>query len=357
MKLQFVSRVLDINGFYYEGIILKSCYLLSDYILFHSHLGSFFDLINNMKTHDEEFIFKMSIAYMYEKEEFQEIEEQLLRARNIIKIIKKNKVKSKKELVLIQQWNNVVEQHRQVVIENNMNMTEIFGIKQYIDLFDEKILWGTFLLNNYTHEETEEDPLIKYLYDSLYTSDKKFFLNLMPFIDQFSIKEINHNTITEIKDSNTEFYTIPLFELPENINLNSVQMKSCRTQFLPKLQSIWKDIDTLNNSIKELSCNLDVENTLISFSETISGKLVMAQQTINNNLFIRKSINSGNYNSLFSFEMAVCTTATLIKYFEKEGTLLPFVACSLKELIEKTEDLNSYQLVFYIKLDEPIKFK
>ena len=56
MRLQYISRDLNIDKSYYEGLALKTNYILNDYMLFHSNLGSFFEMTHDINSFNEKFI-------------------------------------------------------------------------------------------------------------------------------------------------------------------------------------------------------------------------------------------------------------------------------------------------------------
>ncbi len=353
MRLQYIGRDLDIHKSYYEGLTLKANYILSEYILFHSNLGSLFELVHNIDLFSEKFIIS-AIAKFSDgnEEEKKQFIEETIQMHDKVTYLKKMKNKSKLELIAIQKFNYIIKDYRKKIKDLNLNLLNLYNLADYYDLFDEKILWGNFLLNEYSEKYTEEDNLIEYIHDAIINHDKYFFINPVLQSDCFRIAEINKDFLINNTDTKPDYYSIPLLYLPENINLSIEHIKICRNQILPKVQTLWSRIDDFNKQLQFMQSSKELENTLLNFCNTISTEIENAQGIIDNNIFIQKLINSGNNSSKLCFRMAICTTNTLIDYYEKDKTLLPFVAQSLKELISKTEDLNSYQMVFYLQFND-----
>lgn len=353
MRLQYISRDLNIDKSYYEGLALKTNYILSDYMLFHSNLGSFFEMTHDINSFDEKFIIN-AIAQISEASE--EIRNQFIekntRLCDKVAFLKKKKSKSKPELIAIQKFNHLIAKFRNNLREINLNMLNLFNIADYYDLFDKDILWGNFLLNEYSEEITEEDCLIEYIHDAIINHDKYFFINPVYFSDYFSIADICTDLITENEEKSADFYSIPLVYIPENINLSIEHIKICRNQILPNFQTLWGLLNDFNKQLPKIQSANDLKSIILDFNKTISYEKKKAQELIDNNSYIQRMINSGDNTNKLNYKIALCTTNTLIDYYEKDNTLLPFVAQSLKELIAKTEDLNSYQMVFYLQFND-----
>lgn len=347
MDIQYITRNIEKNRLDYEGKVLKSCYLIADVSFFLSSIGQNFSIINEIKTIDDESILHIFFYYNQDNEIIT-LKEKAFDFKDTIKSIKKIKNKSKTDLVLLQQWNKFIEYHRNEIKKFSISILEICGVSKYIDLFNKEVLWGSHVLNSEMTDKNEEDFLIEHIYKSIVKTDLKFFLNISPLIDEFEFKELSSDISIVKKNSNFDFYSISLFQLPGNIDLTSEQMKTTRAQFFSKLSPIWTKIDVYDTMLKDISNGTDAESSLISFLRTIEPDLKITQKAIDDNIYIQKSINSDCNNTRLSFEMAICTVETLIKYFELDETLLPYVASSLKNTIKKTEDLNSFVIVYYL---------
>lgn len=353
MRLQYISRDLNIDKYYYEGLALKTNYILNDYMLFHSNLGSFFEMTHDINSFNEKFIINAMAQISDGNEDIKKkFIEKTTKLCDKVAFLKKKKSKSKPELIAIQKFNQLIANYRNNLKEINLNMLNLFNIAGYYDLFDKDILWGNFLLNEYYEEITDEDCLIEYIHDAIINHDKYFFINLVYLSEYFRIAEIDTDLYTVDDETTADFYSISLLNIPENINLSIEHIKICRNQILPKIQSLWSLLNDFNKQLPKIQSTNDLEKIILDFNKTISNEKKKAQELIDNNLFIQKIINSGDNTNKLCFKIAFCTANTLIDYYEKDNTLLPFVAQSLKELIAKTEDLNSYQMVFYMQFND-----
>lgn len=351
MDVQYLSRNVYKSEIIYQGITLKLCYLVAESTFFLSILGCNFNIINSIDEFSEESIIQLFFNFSKDDERILETKEDVFETKKSIKQIRKKKNKNKIELNITHDWNKLIKTYKDYIKLSSLKTLEDSMANEHIDLFDKKILWGE-LLGIYNEKTDKEDTLINYICRSLYLSKQNFFINPLPFIEQYAIKKIEDNDSKSETNENFDFYSLTLFELPAIIDLTSDQMKTTRAQLSSKLKPIWEKIESFNVSIKALSDVIEIEKEMISLFNTLKPGIGIAQKAINENIYIQKSINTYNKRSQISYNMAVCSTDTLINFYEKDKTILPFVASSIKNLIAQNVNISPYQIVYYLNLIE-----
>ena len=350
MNLQYLTRNVSLEEISYEGLVLKANFLFAQSSHHYSSVGFYIHLLTN--KYDEESAVRFANTIISESNKRLENLELLNSNIKYIRRLRNTKNKSKAQLIEIQRWNKFAEESKNICRVWAESMLINCNLNNLTQLFDNQIIKG-YVINLYEEANiintNEEDIMMNFFCYSFFNSDTNFFLYYKDLSDKFKIKQTDINCSEISNDENFDFYSIPLFKITGNLDLTTEQMKLIRNQFSTISNTISEKINLFNKKIEELTVHSELINEISSFRDEINPDLTDIQQLIDENIYFRKIINSNENNIVYSYEMAICNYLTIIDYYEKNNTILSFVASNLKKQIEQFCNPNQFIIVFYLK--------
>ncbi len=350
MNLQYLSRNIDIKEISHEGLVLKTNYLFAQSSHHYSTVGFYIFLTTN--PHDEASSIRLANTLSTEINDRAENLEIVTNHYKYIKKLRTSKNKSKEQLIEIQRWNKFAEDSKNICKKWTESMLESCNLNNLTQLFDNHII-KAYVINFYDETESqntnEEDSMISFFCYSFFGSDTNFFLYYKDFSDKFKIKQLDNNYSEISKNEIFDFYSLSLFKITGNLDLTAEQMKLIRNQFSFVSNTISEKVHSLEKKIEKLTDHHELIDEIINFRNEINPDLTEIQRSIDENIYFNKIINSNENNIVYSYEMAICNYLTIIDFYEKNKTILSFVATNLKKQIEQFCDPNQFIIVFYLK--------
>ncbi len=350
MNLQYLTRNIDLGEISHEGLVLRTNYLFAQSSHHYSSVGFYIYLFTN--KYDNESSLRFANTIISESNKRLENLEVLENNLKYIKRLRNTKNKSKAQLIEIQKWNKFAEESKNICRKWADSMLANCNLNNLTQLFDNQIIKG-YVINLYEEANiintNEEDIMMNFFCYSFFNSDTNFFLYYKDLSDKFKIKQSDINN-SEISNTETfDFYSLSLFKFTGNLDLTAEQMKLIRNQFSIISNTISEKINSFNKKIEDLTSHSELINEITSFRNDINPDLTDIQHLIDENIYFRKIINSNENNIVYSYEMAICNYLTIIDYYEKNNTILSFVASNLKKQIEQFCNPNQFIIVFYLK--------
>ena len=199
--------------------------------------------------------------------------------------------------------------------------------------------------NAYNEKEDGEDFMIKYIIDSILNNNENLIFDevieeLVPYSD----------LETEKVTDETYFLSTSLFEFPIMCDLNSDQLKTIMKEFRQTMKPFHDEYKSLKREIASISFN---ESNIRIQSQIKSGivpHLENIQKKIDENIYVQQQKNRYDPKQRIKVMLGVSSIENNIRLLEKEEVILPFVADSIIEKLEKNIDIKSCIPFIYHKL-------
>ena len=170
----------------------------------------------------------------------------------------------------------------------------------------------------------------------------------IPGFDSVIEEFFSHTSIHSSDNTAADFIQIPLWHFPITEKLNYAQIKHTRDHLQPTLLQFKNDLKELSQAIFPLP--FSIENFAL-IKQLTNDKLLIykeaIQQSIDESLYINKAKNQFSKDSGTTFCLGIASAETLLDYFEKTKTILPYVAAEIKQQVSRHFNLSSSFLFSY----------
>jgi hypothetical protein len=234
------------------------------------------------------------------------------------------KHKSKQEIIFEGRFKTMISRLRKEAkssLEYHLKQRELFEL---IPFEKEKVLQIAFTGDG--SNRNEEDNHIQAIRNILTGSEELLLLDP-------SVQDIFSSTAFDSNDmAACDFIKIPLWDFPLFVDITFDQMKYTRNELQPALipfKSNLKELFGLINAMEFSTANLARIKQLCI--EKISQHIAPVQSVIDQSLYLSERRNKYNKEYNIRFCLGIASAETLIDYFEKTSTLLPYVAGELKQ--------------------------
>jgi len=134
-------------------------------------------------------------------------------------------------------------------------------------------------------------------------------------------------------------------------SLSYTQLKYTREDFKPALLPFKLNLKELSDEIFSIPFLPENRSQLKQLSrDNLMHLTEPIQQAINASLYISQIKNSSAENTGLRFCMGIASAETLIGYFEKTKTVLPYVAEEIRQQTARHIDLKSSYLFAYFEI-------
>ncbi|MEI8203746.1 MAG: hypothetical protein WCH34_12070 [Bacteroidota bacterium] len=306
-------------------------------------------LTADIKTFSDEMILELSERY-YEKVP-QELEVILFIKETIplIKKISRVKHKDRKSILLIEQYKTGIKLFKGSLVKGKEGYSNHFLITELLPFIDEKI-WELNALD-FMNNKKKEDVYIQPLSKSIIEREALMGLDFM--IEQL----YNFANFDTPANDCIDFIKIPLWRFPFTEKLNNAQINHSRNQLQPVVSQFKTHLKELSDAIFPLS--FSTEN-LSEIKQLCHNKLIRhiapVQQTIDESLYLIQAKKQFSENDGSTLCLGIASVETIINYFEKTETILPYVAEEIKQQVSRHFSLSSSMLFSYFEINNTESF-
>jgi len=329
---------------YDEAFSFFSLYLFSGSSQYYSFISYYVTKWNQRKDWKAEFIIRS--AFQFEPDQgdvtLKESLEFIERNRKLKAIKHKNKL----TLSCIIKYNNYIESGKNFVLDQFELVFAQSGFQQWIELFDKEIAEAFYFQGSNDFKENQEDNLIKLLQEAIYDCDD--FLSLNDYVNHF-FKAINIEesdiALSAILDDC--YFEIPLFSFPFIFNLDKEKMIALRGNMQPKMKNMHAMFHEFKTAMNKEEFNEILIEKCKSFYQQLLPEISIVQNQIDNNIYFQQEKHMGPEHTLITLNLGVAPISMIIDYYEKSGTLKPFVAAALKRQLSLKTDISKCDVFLY----------
>ena len=347
MKAFYASRQAfrkSIETLHQETMNFYPLYLFAEESYYYCFMSNFVPLWNSR----EEWSVELSIEINYDlnSKELDISKEEALGLSDIIKKIKKQKNKTKQDLITIQRYHNFIQNSIAIAKINLEKFFSETSFWEWKDLFSNEVALPLGFSHYNSQTDGNGDKLIEIL--AIQISKLGSFLFMNTNVENI-LKAISIDLPRDaaIEKSAESFYNIPLFSYPFCFCLEKEKLTNIRSNMQAKLKPMMTMIDEFHVEIKNDEFNEVLEQKCRTFYANLVTEIETMQKHIDNEIYFQQYIHSNAEHHLFTLNIGVTTIDQLINYYEKSKTLQPHSATALKTQLNLSMDINKCYAFLY----------
>ncbi len=330
----FISKKID--GIIQATIILSDCF---NYGIDKSWADLLTEDVENWST--EKILAKSTIVFRNDPPSSQLIKK-CIETYQQIKKVNSLKHKTKDILTAIGIFKKTIGILRKNLINHKFELFKHNAIIELQPFIDEDI-WHLVLFD-YEYKDNKEYVLISKILKTL--TERDFIFCLDHSLDDL----LGFSVYDSIENSLCDFIKIPLWDFPMLHGLNFAQLKYTRDNLQPALIPYNLKLKELSEEIFNMPFTIENQTQLKQICKDKLEHLIQPiQESIDNSLYIMQVKNKLGFKPHIKFCLGITSAETLINYYEKTETVLPYVADEIKIQTARHIDLKSSYVFCYFQ--------
>ncbi len=303
-------------------------------------------LTADIRAFSDEKIIELSMEFFEKVPETLEIIKFMKETFPFIKKLRSEKHKPRQSILLIENFNIGIKHFKSGFEKDKKGFSDNFMLTELLPFIDQKI-WQINALD-FMINLKKEDIFIQPISKSIIEGNA--ILGLDTMIEEF-FSFINYDSP---ENTGFDFIKIPLWHIPVTENLNNAQINHSRNHLQPALATFKTHLKELSEEIFPLSFSPE---HIPAIKQLIHNKLKAhispIQQSIDENLYFCQA--KKQFSEIFgtTLYLGIASADTIISYFEKTETILPYVASEIKHLVSKQFDVSSSMVFSYFEMNIP----
>jgi len=279
-----------------------------------------------------------------------------------LKELRKIKHKDKAVIVVHQKMENLMKLVKQDVFdfyERFLNLHKLHAPLKFYELGmiayvknkvkdgDERDPFGLTLMNSedYSEESKEEDPLLKHIIDGFIEYEQSLVFDSV-IEELVSFSRLDEGNIKE----DSFFFSIPLFNFPHLQDLTYEQLKNIRDELIPIVEPWHEEYEKFQKELITVPFENSQAQIKTLLNTYITPYLKAIQHKIDENLFAQQQKSKYGADQYIKVMLGITSIENQIHLLEKEGVLLPFVANTIMEKLEKGVNIKACYPFIYHKI-------
>lgn len=298
--------------------------------------------------HSDEMVFRLTSIHYKNDEATNDLSKNLEKYANDLKALLKIKHKTKEQLVLLGQYRGMAKKTRDFlkeIYEHHLLKRNLLVLAPFAN---EKVI--EIGKDHFFEERKKENLYIKELKDAITKHETLLCL------DEGIEKLFGFCLFTEIELGFNDFIKVPMWDFPQFVGITYEQMKHTKDNLQSVLEPFKIQLENLADQLMKISYSPDnLKQIKQLLNENLMHHKTAVQHSINESLYLIQQRNRFDNNNNLKFCFGICSTETLVNYYEKNEVLFPYVATELKQQLSRHIDLNGTCIFSYYELNYPNK--
>jgi hypothetical protein len=220
---------------------------------------------------------------------------------------------------------------------------EIYNIAE-LKRFNNDNIWQLLPIDCINHP-TKEDVFIHPISETIIGRDS--ILGMDGIIDEL----FTFTLLVSADEKTCDFIKIPLWDFPKLDELNYAQLKYTRDDLQSALSPFRSQLKELSDSIFSLPFTIENQTQIKHlYKRKLNSLIKPIQNSIDESLYMSQMKNKFGENTELKFCLGIASAETLIDYYKKTETILPYVADEIKQRVARQIDLKASYVFTYFDL-------
>lgn len=339
MNLSFFNAQKSRIGLDFERIHVKIDVLMADKVFYDSIVGLLIHNYWSIYNYVDEAVINSFGKTLKLNEAMQVEYDNMIELFPLIKQIKRQKHKSRDDLVLMGQYKSLLESCRNSLLLNRQIKLQKHDLYEIAHFNKEGVL--SVEVMDLRVKENTEHPHIKAISNIILHRESYFSVHE-------EIYKIFKCTTIDDDENDAEIIKISLWNIPPLMHLTFDQMKYCRRDIKHSLDHFKVQLADLNKRLSGIKFNSEnmIQIKQLCREFLLPHKAPVAN-SINESIYLSKLRNSFPEGFNLIFTVCVTSAAKLIDFYVEAKVLEPYMANEIKQQVSKYIDLSTSIIVTF----------